>query len=151
MRTYGATSAPLIVKNKVLVGTSGGDDGVCGFVAAYDAQTGKEAWRFWTIPAAPLGGLLWLGAPLSERRQPSQQREESECPLKPVQFHRFKCLPRTQLGFPDKPYHVSTSDNSGQSHRSITKRCSLPPRRRWIHENLAQRPAIHPVRIHQMH
>jgi alcohol dehydrogenase (cytochrome c) len=50
-RNYGATSAPLIVKDKVLVGTSGGDDGVRGFVAAFDAQTGKEAWRFWTIPA----------------------------------------------------------------------------------------------------
>jgi alcohol dehydrogenase (cytochrome c) len=50
-RNYGATSAPLIVKDKVLVGTSGGDDGVRGFVAAYDVQTGKEAWRFWTIPA----------------------------------------------------------------------------------------------------
>jgi len=50
-RNYGATSAPLVVKGKVLVGTSGGDDGVRGFVAAFDAQTGKEAWRFWTIPA----------------------------------------------------------------------------------------------------
>jgi alcohol dehydrogenase (cytochrome c) len=50
-QSYGATSAPLIVKNNVLVGTSGGDDGVRGFVAAFDAQTGKEVWRFWTIPA----------------------------------------------------------------------------------------------------
>ncbi len=50
-KNYGATSAPLIVKDKVLVGTSGGDDGVRGFVAAFDARTGKEAWRFWTIPA----------------------------------------------------------------------------------------------------
>ena len=50
-QSYGATSAPLIVKDKVLVGTSGGDDGVRGFVAAFDAQTGKEVWRFWTIPA----------------------------------------------------------------------------------------------------
>jgi alcohol dehydrogenase (cytochrome c) len=49
-RNYGATSAPLIVKDKVLVGTSGGDDGVRGFVAAFDTETGKEAWRFWTIP-----------------------------------------------------------------------------------------------------
>jgi len=49
-KNYGATSAPLIVKDKVLVGTSGGDDGVRGFVAAFDTQTGKEAWRFWTIP-----------------------------------------------------------------------------------------------------
>ncbi|MDE1177357.1 MAG: PQQ-binding-like beta-propeller repeat protein [Edaphobacter sp.] len=50
-KNYGATSAPLVVKDKVLVGTSGGDDGVRGFIAAFDATTGKEAWRFWTIPA----------------------------------------------------------------------------------------------------
>lgn len=49
-KNYGATSAPLVVKGKVLVGTSGGDDGVRGFVSAYDAETGKLAWRFWTIP-----------------------------------------------------------------------------------------------------
>jgi alcohol dehydrogenase (cytochrome c) len=61
-RNYGATSAPLIVKDKVLVGTSGGDDGVRGFVAAYDAQTGKEAWRFWTIPApGEHGSQSWPG------------------------------------------------------------------------------------------
>jgi alcohol dehydrogenase (cytochrome c) len=36
-RNYGATSAPLVVKDKVIVGTSGGDDGVRGFVAAFDA------------------------------------------------------------------------------------------------------------------
>jgi alcohol dehydrogenase (cytochrome c) len=61
-RNYGATSAPLIVKDKVLVGTSGGDDGVRGFVAAYDAQTGREAWRFWTIPApGEKGSESWPG------------------------------------------------------------------------------------------
>jgi alcohol dehydrogenase (cytochrome c) len=61
-KNYGATSAPLVVKNKVLVGTSGGDDGVRGFVAAFDAETGKEAWRFWTIPApGEKGSASWPG------------------------------------------------------------------------------------------
>jgi alcohol dehydrogenase (cytochrome c) len=61
-KNYGATSAPLVVKDKVLVGTSGGDDGVRGFVAAYDARTGKEAWRFWTIPApGEKGSESWPG------------------------------------------------------------------------------------------
>ena len=59
---YGATSAPLVVNNKVLVGTSGGDDGVRGFVAAFDAETGKEVWRFWTIPApGEFGSSSWPG------------------------------------------------------------------------------------------
>ena len=59
---YGATSAPLVVKNEVIVGTSGGDSGVRGFVAAYDAATGKEKWRFWTIPApGEFGSQSWPG------------------------------------------------------------------------------------------
>lgn len=61
-KNYGATSAPLVVKDLVLVGTSGGDDGVRGFLAAYDAQTGKQAWRFWTIPApGEPGSESWPG------------------------------------------------------------------------------------------
>ena len=61
-KNYGATSAPLVVKDKVLVGTSGGDDGVRGFVAAYDADTGKLAWRFWTIPGpGEFGSESWPG------------------------------------------------------------------------------------------
>jgi len=61
-RNYGATGAPLVVKDKVIVGTSGGDDGVRGFVAAYDALTGKEAWRFWTIPGpGEFGSSSWPG------------------------------------------------------------------------------------------
>jgi len=61
-RNYGATSAPLVVKDKIIVGTSGGDDGVRGFVAAYSAETGKEAWRFWTIPGpGEFGSSSWPG------------------------------------------------------------------------------------------
>jgi alcohol dehydrogenase (cytochrome c) len=46
---YGATGAPLVVGNLVLSGTSGGDEGAPGFIAAYDVDTGKRAWRFSTI------------------------------------------------------------------------------------------------------
>lgn len=61
-KNYGATSAPLVVKNKVLVGTSGGDDGVRGFLAAFDTETGKEAWRLWTIPGpGEFGNSSWPG------------------------------------------------------------------------------------------
>jgi hypothetical protein len=44
-KNYGATSAPLIVRDKVLVGTSGGDSGVRGFLAAYDTTSGKLGHR----------------------------------------------------------------------------------------------------------
>ena len=61
-RNYGATSAPLIVKDEVIVGTSGGDDGVRGFLAAFDAATGKQRWRFWTIPGpGEKGNESWPG------------------------------------------------------------------------------------------
>ncbi len=62
-KNYGATSSPLVVKDKILVGTSGGDDGVRGFVAAYDADTGKLVWRFWTIPGpGEFGSTSWPGS-----------------------------------------------------------------------------------------
>lgn len=61
-KNYGATSAPLLVKGKVIVGTSGGDDGVRGFVAAFDARTGALAWRRWTIPGpGEFGSESWPG------------------------------------------------------------------------------------------
>lgn len=61
-KNYGATSAPLAVNGKIIVGTSGGDDGVRGFVAAYDAETGKMLWRFWTIPGpGEFGSESWPG------------------------------------------------------------------------------------------
>ena len=47
---YALTVAPLVVKDKVIVGTAGGEYGIRGFLAAYDAKTGAEAWRFYTIP-----------------------------------------------------------------------------------------------------
>ncbi len=47
---YALAHAPLVVKDKVIVGTAGGEYGIRGFIAAYDARTGKEVWRFYTIP-----------------------------------------------------------------------------------------------------
>jgi len=59
---YGATGAPLVVKDAVIVGTSGGDSGVRGFLAAFDASTGKKKWQRWTIPApAEFGSSSWPG------------------------------------------------------------------------------------------
>jgi alcohol dehydrogenase (cytochrome c) len=61
-KNYGATSAPLVVKDLILVGTSGGDSGVRGFLAAFDALTGKLKWKFWTIPGpGEFGSSSWPG------------------------------------------------------------------------------------------
>lgn len=57
---YYMTLAPLVADGKVMIGVSGGEYGIRGFVAAYDAETGKEAWRTYTIPApGEPGGDTW--------------------------------------------------------------------------------------------
>ena len=70
-QSYFATSAPLAVGSLIIGGTGGGEHGTRGFLAALDQATGKEVWRFWTLPDAngPLsetwkgGGLAHGGAP----------------------------------------------------------------------------------------
>ncbi|MEP6754323.1 MAG: PQQ-binding-like beta-propeller repeat protein, partial [Chthonomonadales bacterium] len=60
---HGGTAAPLVVGNMVVSGISGGDSGARGFVAAYDQVTGKELWRFWTVPSAGQpGSETWIGS-----------------------------------------------------------------------------------------
>jgi PQQ-dependent dehydrogenase (methanol/ethanol family) len=59
---YGATSAPLVVKDLVISGTSGGDEGIRGFVSAYSAATGRRVWRFWTVPSpGDPAAATWVG------------------------------------------------------------------------------------------
>lgn len=59
---YSLTHAPLIVKDKVIVGVAGGEYGIRGYIAAYDANTGKPAWRFNTIPGpGEPGNETWAG------------------------------------------------------------------------------------------
>jgi alcohol dehydrogenase (cytochrome c) len=59
---YAMTLAPLVVKNKVIVGVGGGEGRTRGFVAAFDASTGKESWRFNTIPGpGEPGHNSWAG------------------------------------------------------------------------------------------
>ncbi len=59
---YYSTLAPLIVGSKVVVGCSGGEMGIRGFLAGYDATTGKEAWRIHTIPGPGEKGYeTWQG------------------------------------------------------------------------------------------
>jgi len=54
---YSITSAPRVAKGKVLIGNSGGEFGVRGYISAYDAETGKLDWRFYTVPGNPKDGF----------------------------------------------------------------------------------------------
>ena len=59
---YAFTHAPLVVKDKVIAGTAGGEFGVRGFIAAWDVKTGKEVWRFNTVPGpGEPGHESWSG------------------------------------------------------------------------------------------
>ncbi len=59
---YALAHAPLVVKDKVIVGTAGGEYGIRGVLAAYDAKTGKEVWRFNIIPGpGEPGHETWSG------------------------------------------------------------------------------------------
>ena len=54
---YTITGAPRVFNGKVLIGNGGADLGVRGFAAAFDANTGKELWHFWTVPGNPALGF----------------------------------------------------------------------------------------------
>ena len=59
---YSITGAPLVVSDKVITGIAGGEYGVLGFLDAYDARTGKQLWRFSTVPRpGQPGSETWAG------------------------------------------------------------------------------------------
>jgi alcohol dehydrogenase (cytochrome c) len=61
-QNYNATGAPLVVGSLVVAGVGGGDDGSRGFLAAFDQASGKEVWRFWTVPRpGERGSETWQG------------------------------------------------------------------------------------------
>jgi alcohol dehydrogenase (cytochrome c) len=62
MLGYSITSPPLVVKDKVLVGITGGEFGARGFLDAYDAASGRRLWRWYAVPApGEFGNDTWLG------------------------------------------------------------------------------------------
>lgn len=54
---YTITGAPRVVNDKVIIGNGGAEYGVRGYVSAYDAETGKQIWRFYTVPGNPADGF----------------------------------------------------------------------------------------------
>ena len=59
---FSFTLAPLAIDGKIIVGTSGGEAGIRGWIDAYDAKTGDQVWRFWTIPGpGEPGNETWGG------------------------------------------------------------------------------------------
>ncbi len=52
-KPYTITGAPRVIKNKVLIGNGGAEFGVRGYISAFDPETGKQLWRFYTVPGDP--------------------------------------------------------------------------------------------------
>jgi PQQ-dependent dehydrogenase (methanol/ethanol family) len=55
-KAYSITAAPRIARNKVVIGNAGSEYGVRGYITAYDTETGKQAWRLYTVPGDPKNG-----------------------------------------------------------------------------------------------
>jgi alcohol dehydrogenase (cytochrome c) len=71
-QNYAASSAPLPAGNLIISGVSGGEHGANGFVAAHDQETGKEVWRFWTVPKpGEPGSETWKGKDIEHGGAPT--------------------------------------------------------------------------------
>jgi alcohol dehydrogenase (cytochrome c) len=71
-QNYAASSAPLPAGNLIVSGVSGGEHGANGFVAAFDQDTGKEVWRFWTVPKPGTpGSETWRGKDIDHGGAPT--------------------------------------------------------------------------------
>jgi len=71
-KNYAASSAPLPAGNLIISGVSGGEHGANGFVAAHDQDTGKEVWRFWTVPKpGEPGSETWQGKDIDHGGAPT--------------------------------------------------------------------------------
>jgi len=56
-KPYTITGAPRIVKGQVIIGNGGAEYGVRGYITAYDAETGEQNWRYFTVPGNPADGF----------------------------------------------------------------------------------------------
>ncbi len=71
-KNYSASSAPLVAGNVVIAGVTGGEHGANGFVSAHDQATGKELWRFWTVPQpGQPGSETWQGKDIEHGGAPT--------------------------------------------------------------------------------
>ncbi len=71
-KNYAASSAPLPAGNLIISGVTGGEHGANGFVAAHDQETGKEVWRFWTVPKpGEPGSETWQGKDIEHGGAPT--------------------------------------------------------------------------------
>ena len=113
---YSVTMAPRIAKGKVIIGNAGAEYPVRGYVTAYDAETGKQVWRFYTVP----------GDPAERLREQSHGSRGQDLGRRVVQVRRW----RNGLGRHDLRSRIPTSSTSvpataARGHRSSVSRRGL--------------------------
>ena len=129
---YYMSLAPLVADGKVLIGTSGGDLGIRGFVAAFDAETGKEKWSTFMVPAP--------GEPGSET-WPNGNRVEDRRRIR---------VGDGQLRFGDEPFVLGHGQRRTVDGRSAARRqlvCRLHGRDRCRHRSDQGAHAVQPQRV----
>ena len=91
LQRYGGTMAPLVVKDMVIAGVSGGDWGIRGFVDAYDAATGEKRWRHWTVACRnnwhTSDRIVWHTRLFRPRRSPDFRELFRPRPRRTGQYH----------------------------------------------------------------
>ena len=114
-----STSAPLVVKDKVIVGSAGGDSGMRGFVAALSAKNGDEIWRTYTVPAKGEPGAETWPAIRNGAAEPLG------CPVRSILSPRL-CIGQPVIHGPISraPLAKATISTPARSSRSI----SIPAR-----------------------
>jgi alcohol dehydrogenase (cytochrome c) len=139
---YNGTSAPLAVGNLVISGTAGGDEGARGFIAAFDQSTGKEAWRFWTVPKP--------GEPLAETWKGNSLEHPSGATWMTGSYDPQLDLVYWQVGNPGPDFNGDTREGDNLYSDSVVALEAKTGRLKWhyqftphdVHDWDAEEPAV---------
>ena len=105
---YSFTVAPLAVKNLIVIGVSGGEYGVRGFIDAYDATTGERKWRFYTVPGpGEPGHDTWEGDSWKVGGAPAWNTGTYD-PQR-IRFFGPPAIPHPPIAARDAPATISTA------------------------------------------
>ncbi len=141
-KNYNGTSAPLAVGNLVISGTAGGDEGARGFIAAFDQATGKEVWRFWTVPKP--------GEPNSETWKGNSLEHPSGATWMTGSYDPELDLLYWQVGNPGPDFNGDTREGDNLYSDSIVALEAKTGKLKWyyqftphdVHDWDAQEPAV---------
>ena len=146
---YYMTLAPLVAKGKVMVGVSGGEFGMRGFVAAFDAETGKEAWKTYTVPGpGEPGHETWQGRAWKTGGGPSGSPGNYDPQDRPgLLGHRQRRRPGCRRPRPGDNLYTTSVDRDRRRYRQDQGPSPVPLERRLgLGRGLGPDPGRHRAR-----